>query len=116
KKIISTHGITVYSPLLMEVEVLGSMARKTRDNAKVDYVWKRMRSLSRQVWLPLDTLLTAEASRCATTFYLRGADAVYVAIAMANNATLVTFDQEIIDRASTALAVLKPSQWLEACA
>ena len=113
KRIISSNGIMMYSPLLMEVEVLGSIARKTRNYAKINDAQKRMRSISRQIWIPLDNWLATEAARCATSFYLRGADAVYVATALSNNATLVTFDQEIIDRASSALPVLKPDEWLK---
>ena len=110
----SNSGITMVSPLLMEVEVLGSIARKTHNAETINKVWEGMRSLSRQEWLPLDEQLTAEASRCATLFCLRGADAVYVATAMLNEATLLTYDEDIIKRTPQKdLTVLKPEEWLE---
>jgi len=113
-EICSNPGITVCSPLLMGVEVFGSIARINRgDYTKINEAKQMMRMIPSHIWLALDNWLTAEASYCATMFRLRGADAVYVATALSNNATLVTFDQEIIDRASTALTVLKPDEWLE---
>ena len=107
-------GISVCSPFLMEIEVLGSVARKFHNQPdKINDARRRMRSLPRNNWFALDNRLAAEASHYAVKCRLRGADAVYVATALSNNATLVTFDQEIIDRASTALTVLKPDEWLK---
>ena len=113
KVVFSNPDITVFSPYLMEVEVLASMARKFRDIGKVNDVKNMMWSHPRQYWFVLDNGLAAEASHCATSLYLRGSDAVYVAVAQSNNASLLTFDNEIVTRASSVVPVIKPDQWLK---
>ena len=113
KDIFLSPDITVFSPYLMEVEVLASMTRKFRGTREIKNLKHLMRSHPRHHWFVLDYKFAQEAARCATTLFLRGADAVYVATALSNNSTLVTFDREIIDRASSAVDVIKPDQWLE---
>ncbi len=62
--------------------------------------------------IPLDRPLTRRAAQMAAQHRLRGADAVYVATAEAQDATLITWDAEMLDRA--VVATLTPSEWLEA--
>jgi len=113
-KIVFSHpDVTVFSPYLMEVEVLASIARRFNDAGKINDMKHLIRSHQRHHWFSLNNKLAMEATRCATTFLLRGSDAVYVAVALTNNASLLTYDQEIITRASSTVPVLKPDQWLK---
>ena len=48
-------------------------------------------------------------SRCK----LRGADAVYVALAEALEAPLISLDQEILDRSRRLATVQTPERWLQ---
>jgi predicted nucleic acid-binding protein len=59
----------------------------------------------------LDFLLAQQAALIARTQRLRGADAVYVAVAQVANATLITWDTEMLQRASAVVATLTPLQW-----
>lgn len=45
---------------------------------------------------------------------LRGADAVYVAVAQEYGATLIIWDQELLTRGAAAITVVTPADWLAA--
>lgn len=45
---------------------------------------------------------------------LRGADAVYVAVAQEYGATLIIWDQELLMRGAAAITVVTPADWLAA--
>ncbi len=45
---------------------------------------------------------------------LRGADAVYVAVAQEFGTTLVTWDTEVLARGTQAISVMTPTDWLAA--
>jgi len=53
-----------------------------------------------------------EAERVATTLFLRGADAIYVAAARLSDAVLLTYDAEVIARAAKTVCVMTPDDWL----
>jgi predicted nucleic acid-binding protein len=58
--------------------------------------------------VPLDRRLTRRAVRIAATYQLRGADSIYVAVAEVRNATLITWDTEMIERGSHSVGVMTP--------
>ena len=47
-----------------------------------------------------------------TAYRLRGADAVYIALAVEFGATVITWDAEMLTRGAGAVSVLTPSDWL----
>ena len=51
----------------------------------------------------------------AATLFLRGADAIYVAIAHLSDAVLLTYDAEVIKRVSKTIRVMTPDSWLDMC-
>jgi predicted nucleic acid-binding protein len=57
----------------------------------------------------LDASLGQRAADIAATNRLRGADAVYVATALANGADLVTWDTEVVRRTAGLLQVVEPT-------
>lgn len=57
-------------------------------------------------------MIVAEAAATlATACSLRGADAVYVALARQEGAPLITLDREMIERGGTAALVMTPGGW-----
>jgi predicted nucleic acid-binding protein len=58
--------------------------------------------------IELDEALALIAANLAITFQLRGADAVYVAVAEQLDIPLVTWDREIINRARVGIQVQTP--------
>ncbi|MDW8148244.1 MAG: PIN domain-containing protein [Roseiflexaceae bacterium] len=57
----------------------------------------------------LDRALAHAAAELARTHRLRGADAVYAAVALQHGATLVSRDREHLNRLASIVPVLHPS-------
>ena len=55
-----------------------------------------------------------EAAEIAISYRLRGADAVYAAVALEFGTTLVTWDGEMLQRAPAAVPTMTPTDWLAA--
>lgn len=64
--------------------------------------------------ISLDLARVLQAARLAATYRMRGADAVYVAVAQEIGTTLITWDAEMLSRGAQAVAVMTPSDWLAA--
>jgi predicted nucleic acid-binding protein len=59
--------------------------------------------------VPVDTVLVETAIRVGTDAFLRGADALYAATALITGSTLVSWDNELIQRAGAH----SPTDWLD---
>ena len=63
--------------------------------------------------IPMDQSLAHEATQIAGSRRLRGADAVYVALAVMRRVPLITLDAEMLERARGVADVFTPEQWLQ---
>ena len=109
---IVTDAIPVYSPTLALVEVAGALARRTGSRTLAE---SALRYLKGQSWLTLSSLSIAfseVAVGIAITCSLRGADAVYVALARQESAPLITLDDETLKRSAPAILAMTPGEWL----
>ncbi len=61
----------------------------------------------------LDIETAAEAAAMATRAQLRGADAIYAATALRHATTLITLDQEMLDRTAGIVDTVTPGEWLD---
>lgn len=107
-----TDDIPVSSPTLALVEVAGALARRTGSQPLAE---SAIRYLQGQPWLtllPLSIAFSETAARVAITSSLRGADAVYVALARQESAPLITLDDEILKRGAPAILAMTPGDWL----
>ena len=107
-----THEIPVSSPTLALVEVAGALARRTGSQPLAE---SAIRYLKGQSWLTLSSLSIAfseSAAGVAITCSLRGADAVYVALARQESACLITLDDEMLKRSAPAVLAMTPENWL----
>lgn len=107
---VSRHPWPVFSPTLLLVEVAAAIARVFDDAGQGQAVAQAIRGLPGQMWIPLDEILAEEAVRLASEHRLRGADAVYAAVAQRYETTLVTRDRQQLERLGPALPVLTPDQ------
>jgi predicted nucleic acid-binding protein len=102
-------------PTLLLSEVAGPIARITGDGAAgVDAMGLLMatRNLTFSV---VDFVLGLSAGNSAGWLRLKGADAVYLALAEAHDCALVTWDKEFLERsASSSIQVVRPSDLLVA--
>lgn len=103
----------VFSPTLLLVEVAAAVARATNDTGRGIAMAQAVHGLPGQIWITLDDSLTEEAIQLATEHRLRGADAVYAAVARRHGTTLVTWDRQQLNRLQSVLPVLTPTETLE---
>lgn len=103
----------VCSPTLLLVEIAAAVARVLGDAERGLALARAVRGLPGQMWVPLDDVLADEAARLATAYRLRGADAVYAAVAQRYGAILVTRDRQQMERLRPVLPVLTPEEALE---
>lgn len=100
-------------PLLVWAEIAGAVARRTGDT---DRGMKVAELIAAKIWVrgvPLDASLARESMRLAARLRLRGADAVYVALAATCHEPLVTLDAEMLERARGVAEAFTPEQWLQ---
>ena len=105
------RGEAASVPSLALAEIGGAIARRSNAvepaNRAVDFIRD-------QRWLeavPIDGALADAAARLAIAHRLRGADAVYAALAATRGVPLVTLDREMIDRAGGAFNSMLPADW-----
>ncbi|WP_310450342.1 type II toxin-antitoxin system VapC family toxin [Sulfuritalea sp.] len=100
-------------PVLAWPEVAGAIARRTGVAANGHDAVSIIRALRLIESIPMDQSLAHEAAKIAGSRKLRGADAVYVALAVTHRMPLVTLDSEMLERARGVAEVFTPEQWLQ---
>ena len=103
---------TVSTPMLAWPEIAGAIARRTGNNKLATAA---IAFLNRQIWLeyvPVDELLARHSITIATEQRLRGADAIYVALASLRDGMLVTLDREMLQRTPPGVTAQTPADWL----
>lgn len=101
-------GGRVVAPTLLLPEVAGAVTRRSGDPALGYRVVHDITRLAEVQFVGLDGQLGASAARLAAELRLRGADAVYVAIAHGLDIPLITWDREQLNRARTHIAARTP--------
>lgn len=88
-------GIMPYSVL---VETAASLRRRTGSESIAESSQKELQKIDAIFFLELTKERANEAADIAKTAGLKGMDAIVVQVARENNTTLITLDEEIIDR------------------
>lgn len=101
----------VICPTLVLPECAAAIFRPTHDAQLAAQVVTMVAQFPGVEFHALDTPRAHRAAEIAVRCALRGADAVYVAVAEEFSATLVTWDAEVLQRAPGTLTRLIPSQW-----
>ena len=102
----------LFSPTLLLVEVAAAIARVLDDADMALELTRGIQALPRQLWVPLDNDTTEMAARLGAQSRLRGADAVYAAVARRYGATLITRDHQQLERLSALVRVMTPEDVL----
>lgn len=95
-------------PALALTEVAAAVARATGNPARGWEAVGAMRAIATFQMVSLNDLLMERATDVAARFRIRGADAVYVALADLRGLPLVTWDRETHERAARLITVLRP--------
>jgi predicted nucleic acid-binding protein len=99
-------------PPLLPMEVAGAVSRRTGDQRQADFVVSLLRATPGLYWVGLSGELRDQAASLAVRLRLRGADAVYVALADHLSVPPGTWDSEHLTRASGQVRTYTPaSRW-----
>lgn len=106
------HTITIIVPFLVLAEIAGALSRTYHDPMRARLEIDLLRALQHITFVPLDETLAQAAAALAADRALRGADAVYVAVAKRYNCVLVSLDREQRERATPVVRSLTPAEAL----
>ena len=100
-----SEGVTMLSPAFLLVEVAGAISRRASDPTLAKQAVSLLQQLPGVRLVALNRDLVGTGARLAADLGLRGADALYVAVAKRLQAPLATLDQEQKQRAASLIAV-----------
>jgi predicted nucleic acid-binding protein len=103
----------LHIPNLAVAEIAGVFARQTGNARLATRTVRAVLALPRLQRHGLTDELWDRAAAVASRCKLRGADAVYVALAEALDEPLITLDQEILERSEDLVRALTPSVWMQ---
>lgn len=104
--------LAVHQPAIALVEVTSGVARRTGNAALARGMGEAMLAMPNLTVHALDADGALRAATLAASLRLRGADAVYTAIARATGSTLLTFDTELVVRAAGTVSAMSPQAWM----
>ena len=105
---IQERGDPVIVPTLLVPEIASAVARASDDPVGAMQYANAAAALSHVTLVPLTPALARQASELAATHRLRGADAVYLAVARRYGTTLVSRDEEQRARGSAVTICQTP--------
>ncbi|MDA0241965.1 MAG: PIN domain-containing protein [Chloroflexi bacterium] len=109
---VATQQLPVFVPYLLLVEVAGAISRARQTAEQAQQFSAALRALPNVAFIGLQEELTQEAVRLAAQHRLRGVDAIYAAVALYTQSTLISPDQEHLTRLQGVLKVESPQQAL----
>lgn len=106
---VARRRLSVMLPAIARVEVACALARRLRDPAGARRLTEELMRGPLVRERPMGTRLLARAVEEGTELFLRGSDALYVALARLEQAEIVSWDAEHIRRAGART----PEAWLQ---
>ncbi|MCP3962435.1 MAG: type II toxin-antitoxin system VapC family toxin [bacterium] len=110
---VHAQTLTVVVPNLLCVEIAGAISRTRNEPARAQEFATAVAHLPNVTLLPLDEELAQEAQHLAAQNGLRGADAIYAAVAIHADCTLVSLDQEHLTRLTAVVPAIAPEEALK---
>ena len=104
-ELLRAQMIPIIEPMLVLAEVAGTISRTRQDSAQAEAFAITLSQLPNVTLLPLDDTLGQRALALAAQHGLRGADAVYAAVAQQAGCTLISLDHEHLTRLASLIRV-----------
>ena len=104
-------GNELIAPLLLLSEVAGAVTGRSGDTALGRQAVRRLVALQQLRLVPLDVRLSLLSTQMAIELQLRGADAIYVALAAQIGIPLITWDREQFERGAQRVITRQPDRW-----
>jgi predicted nucleic acid-binding protein len=109
---LAAAAIPVVVPTLLLAEIAATISRERRDPIGARLAVEALRAQPHIQFIPIDDTLAQEAAELAADYALRGADAVYVAVARRHGCTLVSLDREQRERPAAIITTRTPADAL----
>lgn len=106
--------LPLYCPALLLPETASGIVRPTGNLLAAQMAVISVQAFPSIQLMPLTEARAIAATQTALRCRLRGADAVYVALALELGTTLITWDGEMLMRGAQAVPTLTPTDWLAA--
>lgn len=104
-----TNNMQLVAPMILLPEVAGPVMRRTGNINLAEQIINDIVNSSDILLLDVNQTLAIDAAKLAVALRLRGADAIYVALAQQLNIPLVTWDNEQLSRAAGAIQTFTPA-------
>jgi len=104
----SSGGGLLVAPVLLLPELAGAIARRTGESSLAQRAVEVLQALPSLRLVSVDPTLAQLAAQLAADYALRGADALYVAVAHQLGLPLVTLDSEQLDRSHAVVSTIAP--------
>lgn len=101
-------GGSLLSPTMLVIEISSGVSRATGQPVLARRAVSQVYSLPFIRIVPMDENLVRETTSVAADHKLRGADAVFVALAKIEAMPLVTFDEEQLSRPAGVITTIRP--------
>jgi predicted nucleic acid-binding protein len=101
-------GGILAAPTMLAIEIAAAISRRTGSAADAHAAAGQLYALPFVRLAPIDQSLVAEATYLSADLGLRGADAIYVALAKQLGIPLVTFDAEQLTRPVGVIPTIEP--------
>ena len=111
-EVVQRRALPIIVPNLVLVEVAGAISRTRQDPVHAEQFAMALAQLPNITVVPLDSALGSQALILAAQHTLRGADAVYAAVAQQAGCTLISLDREHLTRLGGILVVRTPADML----
>jgi len=109
-QLLAQRGHQLVLPTLVLPEIAGAIGRTRSDSSLGETFAVQVAALPNVTLLPLDEALAHQARVLAAQHRLRGADAVYAALALVAKTTLISLDREHLARLVGIVPVITPAQ------
>lgn len=106
---VGKRGIQLHGPAFALLETACAVARRAGSVEAGQRAWEHLRRHPTLVLHPLSRRLMEAAREVGLQGLLRGADALYAAVALSARAPLVSWDEELLGRAGA----ITPERWLD---
>lgn len=110
----ASASVPLVCPTLVLPESVAALARETGDPELAVRLVHAMLDTANLHLVALDAARAEQAAWVAANQRLKGADAVYVAVAEAAGTTLVTWDTEMLERCPGSVRCVTPPDWVAA--
>lgn len=102
-------GEQIVAPISLLTEISGAIARRLDSPDLGQRAVHQLLAIPTLKLVSIDHGLGIEAARIAANLRLRGADAIYVAVASQLDIPLVSWDQEQLNRTSSLITTYEPT-------